>query len=831
MNEIEKDEIDIRELFNTIKENIWTIITITIISILIASSYLYWTRNIYSSDVTIALESEGKSNKLGNMLNAKTLRGNTLNSKEKLQLAEITLMSKNFIGTIIDKLDVSREYFIKKNFRKIELNNFSNLKIDIKYKNNSLYGKYFEIIPKTEQSFILKVDDIKYKELHKYNKKIDTPNFTIRVIKTNGIDPYDTFAKEHNNTIYNFISNLKLEEKTYIFRTFDRDTQENMVISNMSVNNLNSDNILNLVYKDTLPNQAQKIATEIATNFIDYNLKNKTVELEQTLEFLNRQIRDIRTSLKNQGEKLKDYQEKSGSAIMSQGADILANMDKKEDLITKVALQIQAIKNFRQSLDNGVLNSVSLVSAGIDTSSIQPLMDSFIKSEETIRELKLQQNNIDKSVTSNPQISSLIQDLKKKKAILQSLLTDFTAEHPQVIEQRNEIDNTINRIHSNIVTNLERFRKNKAVAKSTILSNMLMVQNNLNNRLRLLKSDIREKKTLLESMPSKTLKNENLKKGFDLNEKIYTFLRQRKIEIEISKASTIANTKILKSAYIPIEPIKPKKGIILAISAIIGIIFGLFFIFIRSFLDTKIRTIRDIEALTDTPIYGALPKIQNNRFFKEALRSIRTNLQFVISKGNCKKILISSTIPNEGKTVISASLSKIIADADKKVLVIDLDLRKARLHQQFNIKNKIGISNYLSSDIELMDLIIPINDYLDFIPAGSIAPNPSELLMSKKFDILVQELEKHYDYIIFDSAPIGIVTDTKMILKHSDILLFIVRADIADKVFITNFNKLKEDYNIPSTGIILNEIKMYKGKNYSYNYGYGYGYGDEAKKG
>jgi len=425
----------------------------------------------------------------------------------------------------------------------------------------------------------------------------------------------------------------------------------------------------------------------------------------------------------------------------------------------------------------------------------------------------------------------LIQDLKKKKAILQSLLTDFTTEHPQVIEQRNEIDNTINRIHSNIVTNLERFRKNKAVAKSTILSNMLMVQNNLNNRLRLLKSDIREKKTLLQSMPSKTLKNENLKKGFDLNEKIYTFLRQRKIEIEISKASTIANTKILKNAYIPREPIKPKKGIILAISAIIGIIFGLFFIFIRSFLDTKIRTIKDIEALTDTPIYGTLPKIQNNRFFKEALRSIRTNLQFVISKSNCKKILISSSIPNEGKTVISASLSNIIADADKKVLVIDLDLRKARLHQQFNIKNKIGISNYLSSDIELMDLIIPINDYLDFIPAGSIAPNPSELLMSKKFDILVQELEKHYDYIIFDSAPIGIVTDTKMILKHSDILLFIVRADIADKAFITNFNKLKEEYNIPSTGIILNQIKMYKGKNYSYNYGYGYGYGDEAKKG
>ena len=833
MNEIEEDEINIHELFTTIRENIWTIITITIISILIASSYIYWTRAIYSSAVTIALEGNKRSSKLANILNGETLIATAKENEKKLQLAKITLMSKKFISTIIDKLDVSKEYFIKKNFRKIELDNFSNLKIDIKYKNSSLYGKDFEIIPKTKHSFILKVDAIKYKKLHKYNKKINTPNFTIRIIKTNGIDPYDTFAKEHNNIIYNFISNLKLEDKTYIFRTFDRDTQKDMVINKMSVNDLKSNSILKLVYQDTLANKTQRIITEIATNFIDYNLKNKTAELEQTLEFLNSQISDIQISLKYQGEKLKKYQEKSGSAIMSQGADILASMNKKEDLINKVALQIQAVKNFRQSLNNDILSSVSLVNAGIDTSSIQPLINSFIKSEETIRELNLQQKNIDKSVTSNPQIVSLIQDLKEKKAILQSLLTDFTNEHPQVIEQRNEIDNTINRIHANIVANLERFRKNKAVAKSNILSNMLMVQNNLTNRLRLFKSDIREKKTLLQSMPSKTLKNEKLKRGFDLNKKIYTFLRQRKIEIEISKASIIANTKILENAYIPKKYIKPRKKIILGVSAIVGILFAILFIFVRSFWDTKIRTIRDVEALTDTPIYGVLPKIKNERFFKEALRNIRTNLQFVIPKGNCKRILISSTIPNEGKTIISAGLSRIIADANKKVLVIDLDLRKARLHQQFNIKNKIGISNYLSSDIELMDLIIPINDYLDFLPAGSIAPNPSELLMSKKFDILVEELEKHYDYIIFDSAPIGIVTDTRMIFKHSDILLLIVRAEISDKIFISNFNKLKEEYNIPSTGIIINEVKIHKGKNYSYGYGYGYGYGysNESQKG
>jgi len=229
---IEEDEIDLRELFSTIRENIWTIIMITILSILIAGAYLYWTKAVYSSNVIVALESEKKSNGLDNILNLGSgMIGNNL-GEERLQLAKVTLKSKKFIDTIIDKLDVEREYFIKKNFRKVELENFSNLKIDINYKNQDLYGEDFEIIPLTEQKFLLKVDAIDYKEIHKYSEKVDTSDFTIRVIKTYGIDPYDSWEKEHNSTINNYISSLKLEDKTYIFRSFDRDTQEDMVLEN-----------------------------------------------------------------------------------------------------------------------------------------------------------------------------------------------------------------------------------------------------------------------------------------------------------------------------------------------------------------------------------------------------------------------------------------------------------------------------------------------------------------------------------------------------------------------------------------------------------------------
>ncbi|MCK4440432.1 MAG: hypothetical protein KAU90_00405, partial [Sulfurovaceae bacterium] len=205
---IEEDEIDLRELFATIRENIWTIITITIISILLALGYIYWSRAIYSANVIVALESENKNSKLGEILDSSPLLGASTDIEERLQLAKVTIISKKFISTIIDKLDVDREYFIKKNFRKVELDNFSNLKVDIKYKNPDLYGEDFDITPTTKNSFILKVDAIDYQGIYKYSEKIDTPDFTIRVIKTDGIDPYYTWEKEHNNTINNFISNL-----------------------------------------------------------------------------------------------------------------------------------------------------------------------------------------------------------------------------------------------------------------------------------------------------------------------------------------------------------------------------------------------------------------------------------------------------------------------------------------------------------------------------------------------------------------------------------------------------------------------------------------------
>ena len=170
----------------------------------------------------------------------------------------------------------------------------------------------------------------------------------------------------------------------------------------------------------------------------------------------------------------------------------------------------------------------------------------------------------------------------------------------------------------------------------------------------------------------------------------------------------------------------------------------------------------------------------------------------------------------EGKTTVIAGLAKIIAQANKKVLVIDLDLRKPRLYQEMKKSNKIGVTNYLVEDRTIEELVQPINDNLDFIAAGAVPPNPSELLMSNKFEILINKLMEQYDYILFDTAPIGTVIDATIILKYTDIMLLVVMANEAEKNYLENFNKLRVEKNIKSAGIILNKVKLTKNQGYDY---------------
>ena len=809
LNYIEEDEIDLRELFSTIKDNISTIFIVTILSVILASGYLYWGKTIYSSSTIISLGSNKQSGLgIGAMLSKVGLGdlggGLGAGSGGEIDSATVILTSKKFLKNILNRIDISREYFITKNFRKVEVENFPNLKIDIKYKDKSLYENYFEITPLDNKRFILEIKNIDYKETYNYGQKIDNKYFTLKVKKQNSIDPYQ-IIEERDNSISNYIYSLNLEKKSYIFRDLNIDTQMDILIANMSIDDKKS-NMIEIKYEGNLPKKTKKIVSVITKSFIDRKLKEKNRELDHNLEIVNNQIKDIQNSLNKKVKKIEKFQEKNNLLVSDNGGNIVGDIYAKKQQIESLSLQIQEVKNFISSLKKGVLSSVVLVSVGIDTTSIQKLMDSFVSTDNAIRELELQQQNIDKSVTSNPQIASFIEELKDKRNLLETFLTDFTEEHPQVIKQKREIDKLINKININITTNLKKLKKNRDIIKSTILTNIFMVENSLNKKLELLKKDIKNKKSLLHTLPKKNTLSKKLNKSFSFNEGIYSILLQRRVEFKISKVSLIANIKILENAYIAKKPDKPKRSLILIVSGVTGIILGIFFVFFRNFFDNRVKRIEDIEGLPNSHILGILSNLRNEKKFQEDIIDIRVNLQLLTQNDNCKKILITSTDDIDNKRVLSVALAKSLSEIEKRVIIIDLDLRKPKLNQTFNKSNSnIGISNYLPENIELSTTISNITNNLDFIPAGSKVQDIPALLMSNKLEILIKKLEKEYNYIIFNMPSIEFKSDIKIVSKYSDIIVLDIIKNLTKRNSIEEFNQLQKESDFKMVGVVFCE--------------------------
>jgi len=808
-HEIEEDEIDISKIIAHLKRNVRMILFITFLITSLAAVYAYFLQPIYSSSVSISFSDDNKMSKLSSIVPEDlTSLGMT---ESALETTKLTIETRKFINSVIADMFLSQRYFIERNFKKNEYYGLDALEVNLEIHDeayqlsnpgNTLYGAYFKIEPFNDEQYILTIEDLDYNEVHRYGRTISKEFFSIHIEKKEA-----------------------LEETTYFVKVHNKDLLADEILNNLTVTIL-SDNVLQITYNDTVPRRAKELVEAIAKKFIAYTLEKKREEIGQTLTFLDTQIADIKISLASEGDILKRYQEKSDAFMPLESSRLLMeSISKKEEVLKTLEFQYAEVSSFKKALLFNKLNTVSLLNSGINTASIQSLIELFRAEGLALSEMELQAKNIEKSLTTNTQLTALIDTLNSKKRLLVDLNFNFTAGHPQVLQTQSDITSLENEIRSYIVTHISKLKSNIKLTKNKIVNNIDMTKLSLNRKIKDLRKDIATQQHSLQALPEKDLTTQELKRKFTLSENIYTFLLQKKMEFEISKASTIANTQIIEDPREGLKPIKPNKKLIMIVGFIVGLILGVLFTALRAMLDTKIRNAATVESLTDIPLYGILPEKSNIRFFKEALRSIRTNLHFVLpNEKKCVTMLVSSTVPSEGKTTVIAGLAEIMSQINKRVLVMDLDLRKPRLYQELQKSNKMGVTNYLVEDKGIEELVQPINDNLDFIAAGSVPPNPSELLMSERFDALVNQLMDQYDYILFDTAPIGTVIDASLILKHTDVSLLVVKANVAEKSYLENFNRLRKEKEMKSVGIILNQVKTTKSKDYGYGYGYGYGY-------
>ncbi len=344
-------------------------------------------------------------------------------------------------------------------------------------------------------------------------------------------------------------------------------------------------------------------------------------------------------------------------------------------------------------------------------------------------------------------------------------------------------------------------------------------------------------------IPEKDKLQQDIIRQKQIKEKLYLYLLQKREETAIASISTTSNYQSMDIASSSKFPIEPKAEQIRTFALIIGLLFPVAFIYLLDLLNDKITTRQDITTKSAIPIAGEISHVESNdtivvensrNIVAEQFRILRSNLQFILPlhEGSAKRsqtLLVTSSVSGEGKSFISLNLAAVLSLTGKKVALLAFDLRKLKGLKLPDIieDNNRGITNYLigqTNDITSVYQVMPKHPSLHVYNTGPIPPNPAELIICPRMETLFTYLKEHYDYIVIDSAPVGLVSDSFALSKYSDSIIYIVRQRYTFKKQLEFINDLHRDQKLTNMAIVVNDVNL-AGRYGYYGYGYGYGYG------
>jgi capsular exopolysaccharide synthesis family protein len=385
-----------------------------------------------------------------------------------------------------------------------------------------------------------------------------------------------------------------------------------------------------------------------------------------------------------------------------------------------------------------------------------------------------------------------------------------------------------------------------ALAKTRVTAAVAAYQDRINDQLAMVGSRRALLESSLSQLPSLETQYTKNRRLYSQQEEFMLTLRRAKMEIEITRAGTVTDIVILSPASYPTVPVQPQKALIYGLGVMVGLVFSIVFLLLRYLIDNKVTSISELERLIHVPILGSVPFYKQEKLattkliiqpdakssLSEALRTIRTNLEFMNGTKDRHVISITSSVSGEGKTFIAVNLGAIIALSGQRVCLVDLDMRKPKIHLAFDTAdNTKGISTILAGKTNMQECIrASAIDGLHYLTAGPIPPNPSELLLGDNFNKLLEELEKEYDTVILDSPPVGLVTDGILVMKKADLQLYVVRSGYTQRTYLKTIQQLKRTNKFDKLTVIFNSLSGSGSYGYGYGHGYGYGYYEDGKK-
>lgn len=555
--------------------------------------------------------------------------------------------------------------------------------------------------------------------------------------------------------------------------------------------------IAQLSIKNTHKQRAVDFINRLVTIYNQDANDEKNEVAEKTAQFIEERIGIINTELGAAENQLATFKQQAGLTDLSSDAQLaLQESSKYEQLRVENATQIQLVE----------------------------FLKAYIYQEENANEVLPANVGL-----KDQNLSTIIEQYNTMIIERKRLLRTSSESNPAII---------------NINTGIEAMRRSVQTTVESVLKGLYIA-----------KADIDKQTNKFEARINKAPQQEKefltIARQQEIKAALYTMLLQKREENAITLASTATNGRIIEEALAGAVPIAPNKMIIVLAALIVGLGFPIGLIFLRDLLKYKIESREDVQKITHVPILGELPRcdtktagsivIQENKnnMMEECFRGLRTNLLFMLEKGQ-QVILFSSTQPGEGKSFVAGNTATSLAFLGKKVLIMGMDIRKPGLNKVFRLSNRTaGITNYLSDpeNTNLLDTIqhSDISPNLDILPGGPVPPNPTELVAREHLEHAIEELKKHYDYILLDTAPIALIADTAIIGRVADMCVYVCRADVTPKEGFEYINVLQREKKFKKIATVINDIDMSKRKHsygyrYGRKYGYGYGYGYENKK-
>jgi len=386
--------------------------------------------------------------------------------------------------------------------------------------------------------------------------------------------------------------------------------------------------------------------------------------------------------------------------------------------------------------------------------------------------------------------------------------------------------------------------------KNVLLENITSTKGLKNQELRSINSEIGSLEFQIKKLPKEQQDLLKIERQYSLTDRVYNMFLSKKGEADLVKAANVSDVQVIDEAKdTGGGKIGPNTQLNYVMALLFGLIIPFVFVFLRVFFDTKVHHLNEVERNSRIPILGVIGKsrLDSNlavlskpkSAIAEAFRALRSGLQFLYRKQGiegCKTVLVTSSVSGEGKTFTSINIASVFALSQKKTVLVGLDLRKPKIFGDFDINNATGVVNFLVNDATVADIIQPTKvSNLDIITSGPIPPNPSELLMSERMELLVEKLKEEYDYIILDTPPMGLVADSLELLKYADATIYMIRQNYTRKRMLSMINEKYKRGEVKNISFVLNyyqeKAKYGYGYGYGYGSGYGYGYGGYGKYG